>query len=264
MRSNVSRISAISTLLLLSACGYATQTTSGRDWLADHLPQTVDLDPGNIDQAVRDAAAVEPNLRFPARIGIARLDHGQLTALPPDEAKAWSDAEGRLGVAFGEFVPVSPLIAAMVEPSVDPDERANLARRAIDTVRIASARQHLDAVLIYETDATADTKSNPLSLAEWTLIGAFVVPTENVRAEGIAQAILVDVRNGYPYGTVQASADDTTASVRFERDETRIAMKDRVRVAAVAKLSGEAEAMMRKLQPELAALDKKQPSPAAR
>jgi hypothetical protein len=180
-----------------------------------------------------------------------------LTALPPDEAKAWSEAAGRLGAGYGEFVPVSPLIAAMLEPSIDPRERVSLAHHAIDNVRLASARQHLDAVLVYETDSTADAKSNPLSLAEWTLIGAFIVPSQNVRAEGVAQAILLDVRNGYPYGTVQASVDDTSVSVRFETDENSNAMKDRVRVGAVAKLSVEAEAMMRKLQPELAALDKK-------
>jgi hypothetical protein len=255
MRSKIATLSVISTFLLLAACDYTTQTTSGRDWLAAHPPQTVDLTLGNIDQAVRDAAAVEPTLRFPARIGIARLDHARLTAIPPDEARAWTDAAGRLGGAYGEFVPVSPLVAAMVRPPHDSD--VDPARVAIDDVRIAAARQHLDAVLIYETDATENTKDNPLSLAEWTLIGAFIVPTESVRAEGIAQAILLDVRNGYPYGTVQASADDTTATVRFGSGQTRMAMRDRVRVGAVLKLTTEAEAMMRKLQPELAALDKR-------
>jgi hypothetical protein len=259
MRSVLSKISALCALSLLCACSYATQTTSGKDWLAANPPQSVNMNPGDIDQAVRDAAAVEPTLRFPARIGIARLQYARLTAIPPDEAKAWADAAGRLGEAYGEFVPISPLVAAMVKP--DFDRNADRARVAIDNVRLAAARQHLDAVLIYETDATDDTKANPLSLAEWTLIGALVLPTENVRAEGVAQAILIDVRNGYPYGTVQASVDDATASVRFETGETRIAMRDRVRIGAVDKLTGEAEAMMRKLRPELAALDRKTPKP---
>ena len=271
MRSTVLKISAASAVLALTACGdYATQTTSGKAWLAAKPPQSVDMTPGNIDQAVRDAAAVEPILRFPARIGIARLDHARLTAVPADEAKAWEETAKRLGGDFGEFVPVSPLVAAMVAPApadpapawrnlYAPDLGVAYAQRAIEDIRLAAARQHLDAVLIYETDATDDTKSNPLSLAEWTLIGAFVIPTENVRAEGIAQAILLDVRNGYPYGTVQDSADDAAATARFETGETRTALRDRVRVAAVAKLATDAEAMMRKLRPELAALDKKVP-----
>ena len=73
-------------------------------------------------------------------------------------------------------------------------------------IRLAGARQHLDAVLIYEVDATADSKNNPLSLADWTIIGAFVLPSQDVKAQGVAQAILLDVRNGYHYGSVQAVA----------------------------------------------------------
>ena len=261
MRSKLLKISAASAVLALAACGdYATQTTSGKAWLAAKPPQSVDMTPGNIDQAVRDAAAVEPILRFPARIGIARLDHWTLTAIPEEEAKAWTGAAQHLGGDFGEFVPISPLISAMLTPPFDPEMRIDLARRSIENIRLAAARQHLDAVLVYEADATDDTKSNPLSPAEWTLIGAFVVPTENVRAEGIAQAILLDVRNGYAYGTVQDNVDDTEAAVRFETGETRTALRDRVRTAAVAKLATDAEAMMRKLRPELAALDRKQPS----
>ena len=90
MRAAISKISACSALLLLCACETTTQATSGRDWLAAHPPQSVDMSPGNIDQAVRDTAAVEPILRFPAKIGIARLEHGQLSAIPPDEGKAWT------------------------------------------------------------------------------------------------------------------------------------------------------------------------------
>jgi hypothetical protein len=258
MRSAISKISAFSALLLLCACESTTQATSGRDWLAAHPPQSVDMTPGNIDQAVRDAAAVEPILRFPAKIGIARLEHGQLSAIPSDEGKAWTETVTHLGGSFGEFVPISPFIAAMLEPARDyRDPQINGTRRAVEDIRLAAARQHLDAVLIYETDATDNMKSNPLSLAEWTLIGAFVLPSENVRAEGIAQAILLDVRNGYPYGTLQASVDDTTSAARFDRDEARVSMKDKVRVGAVEKLTSETEAMIRKLQPQLAALDKK-------
>jgi len=258
MRSNISRLSAISALLLLTACDHLTQTTSGNDWLAAHPPQTVDMTPGNIDQAVRDAAAVEPLLRFPARIGIARLNGWQLSTIPPDEAKVWTDVAQHLGDKFGTFVPVSPFVVAMLEPARNPQVITSEARQTIETIRIAAARQHLDAVLIYEADATTNTKSNSLSLAEWTLIGAFVVPTENVRADGTAQAILLDVRNAYPYGTVQTSADDTASTVRFERDEASVAVRGKVRLSVVAKLAAESEVMMRKLQPELAALDKKQ------
>jgi hypothetical protein len=251
--------------LMLSACSYMTQTTSGRDWLAAYpAARTADAKAGDIDAEVRQVAAVEPTLRFPARIGLVRIGQAAPYSFaaeiePPtaDEAKMWNEVAGRLGGGYGEFVPVSPLIAAMLMPNEQPASRETGTRRTIEEIRLAAARQHLDAVLVYEVDGTADAAGNPLSLAEWTLIGAFVLPTENVKAVGVAQAMLIDVRNGYPYGTVQASADDKQISTRIGQRETESKLREAVMDSAVEKLGGETEAMLRKLKPELAALDVK-------
>jgi len=254
--SATSKILVLGLAAMLTACETHTQTTSGRDWLAAY-PKTkagaASVD--GIDAQVRSVAAVEPTLRFPARIGIARLDRSGLAAVPPEEAAHWTQATTRLGPAFGEFVPISPMIASMVEVPLPNESRTDLTRHTIDTIRLAAARQHVDAVLIYEVDGTADSKNNPLSLGEWTLIGAFVLPSQDVKAVGVAQAMLLDVRNGYPYGTIQSSADDASRSTRIESRETGSRLREEVMANAVAKLTGEAEEMIRKLKPELAALD---------
>jgi hypothetical protein len=253
-----SRLAVLSSLLLLAACEATTQTTSGRDWLAaTPKPKTVDLSPGNIDAAVRDAANVEPTLRFPARIGIARLDRGMLSPIPASDAKAWDAAAARLGEAYGDFVPVSPVVEAMVAPWRPNDWRVSDMRDSIDTIRLASARQHLDAVIVYETNSSSEAKSGALSFAEWTLIGAAVLPTERVQAHATAQATLIDVRNGYPYGTVQAAMDDNTSAARFETGDTGEALRDQVRTAAVSDLASQTEGMMRNLRHDLALLDRK-------
>lgn len=245
--------------LLLCGCSAYTQTTSGQDWLRPYQT-TPATGPDDIDAKVRQAGAVEPTLRFPARIGIARISNERwqaaLQPVPEQEAAAWIAAKERLGAGFGEFVPISPLIAAMVEPStpVSPTHRVEAARHLMNTIRIAAARQHLDAVLIYEVAATADQKSNPLKFADWTLIGAFVLPSQNIKAVGVAQAMLIDVRNGYPYGQVTSSVDDGTASTLFYASETRTALNQKVADAAVAKLASESEGMIRRLRIELAAL----------
>lgn len=256
-RSVTSIFMMLGSVILLGACSFDTQTTSGRDWLAA-APQSKNTagPSGGIDAQVRSVAAVEPTLRFPARIGIARVDRGGLAAMPADEAEHWTKTAADLGPGFGEFVPVSPMIAAMVEqPPFIEGDRTSVERHTIDTIRLAAARQHLDAVLIYEVDGTADAKNNGLSLAEWTLIGAFVLPSQDVKAVGVAQAMLIDVRNGYPYGTVRSSSDDKCASTRIESRDTGERLREKVMVDAVAKLTGEAETMMRELKPELAALD---------
>jgi hypothetical protein len=255
-RSVMSTLVILGSVAILGACSVDTQTTSGRDWLAAYpKAKTATADPDDIDAQVRSVAAVEPTLRFPARIGIARLDRGGLSPLPADEAEHWTKAAYDLGPGFGEFVPISPMIATMVEQPFAGGDRRAFVKHTIDTVRLAAARQHLDAVLIYEVDGTADAKNNGLSLAEWTLIGAFVLPSQDVKAVGVAQAMLIDVRNGYPYGTIRSNSDDNSASTRIDSRDTSERLREKVMAAAVEKLTGEAETMMRELKPELAALD---------
>lgn len=255
-------IAAAGCIAVLTACSYTTQTTSGREWLgAVQMPAGKPGTGTDIDAQVRRVAAVEPTLRFPARIGIARMvkgpyDGGSLAAPTGAEGEAWLKAAQNLGPEFGEFVPVSPLIAAMVAPG---QTRATgwtpPAQRVIEAARLAAARQHLDAIILYEVDATADSKNNPLSIADWTLIGAFILPSQDVKAQGVASAILLDVRNGYHYGTVQATADDKGLSARFSTRDAEAELSARVSQAVVVKLAGETEAMLRKLRPQLAALD---------
>lgn len=263
----------------LAGCSAYTQTTSGRDWLAAYPPAPAAARAGgdDIDARVRQAAAVEPTLRFPARIGIARvgvvsrdtrfngMTQPGLVSIPQGEAQAWAGLAAKLGAPFGDFVPISPLIAAMVENDDGTGPAANRvaqARHLIDTIRLAAARQHLDAVLVYETDATADAHSNPLSLADWTLIGAFILPSQDIKAVGVAQATLIDVRNGYPYGQVTATVDDKTQAIRFHMNEAQEVLSRKVADAAVDKLADETEGMFRKLQLDLAARDT--PHPATR
>ncbi len=110
-------------------------------------------------------------------------------ALLADEAKSLGRAaQYRLGPGFGQFVPISPMIASMVEENIPANQMLDqmaAARHLIETIRLAAARQHLDAVLVYEVDATADARSNPLSIGEWTLIGSFILPSQDVKAVGV-------------------------------------------------------------------------------
>jgi hypothetical protein len=247
--------------LLLCGCSAYTQATSGQDWLAGYgtARPAASSSPDDIDSRVRQAGAIEPTLHFPARIGIARIGQarwqGQLIAVPEAEAAAWVAARDRLGPGFGEFVPLSPLVAAMMEPDIKagPNDRTATTRHLVDTIRLAAARQHLDAVLVYEVDATADQKSNPLRFADWTVIGAFIVPSRDVKAVGVAQAMLIDVRNGYPYGQVTSNVDDKALTAAFYSGEAKEALSKKVEDAAVVKLTGESEGMMRKLKAELEA-----------
>lgn len=197
--------------MLLTACESYVQSTSGEDYLARYDGSyTPTAGTGSdVDADVRKIAAVEPDIRFPARIGLARIENGQLISVPADEAYIWQELAADLGPLYGEFVPVSPLIANMVRPSTELSKNRHWRdpANAIADIRRGAARQHIDYVLAYEVGSSTAEKANALALADLTVIGMFVLPSRTVDVEASASGILLDVRNGYPYATVTAHAE---------------------------------------------------------
>ncbi|MEO3428094.1 hypothetical protein AAFN88_04505 [Pelagibius sp. CAU 1746] len=257
---------------LLAGCANQIQTTSGTRYLDGYGTPAAASGPeaapagayagpaGSVDAEIAAAANVEPQLRFPARLGLARIDRGGLVPVPAAEAAAWRGLAERLGSGYGEFVPISPLISALATPAeraVDQRDggrtyRSGLAE-TVRRIRLGAARQHVDAVLIYETFGSSEGTDNVLAITKVALIG-FFLPTEDVKAEGAAQAVLVDVRNGYTYGT--ASATSAQPSYRLTTSGNSSAVQAQARgeaeVRAVENLTGEVEAMVRDLRLALA------------
>lgn len=153
-------------LITAIACSNALQTSSGAAFLADRGPIG--------DNAVMAAVAGEPNLHFPAKIGIARIIGGDITAQPQTERDIFI-ASRPTPDPLGEFVQASPMIAQTI-PDVTPN---TVIRRA----QLTAARQHLDYVLIYTLTREG---------------GGF-------GAMGRAEAVLRDVRSGYIYATASTS-----------------------------------------------------------
>lgn len=240
-------------VMFTAACSYSVQTTSGADYLSEY-PESGYAGNAEFDQQLRDAASVEPLLRFPARIGLARIDRGELSPVPAAEAEAWVAATERLGPTFGEFVPVNLLVATMLSPPTERGQRSSRvdrARQAVETIRLGAARQHLDAVLIYETSGVGSSRENVFSLADWIGIGIFMLPGRSVDTTAFATALLVDVRNGYPYGTADAVVDREAMASAWAADAVRADTMDEARTAAALSLVDEVERMMAELKEEL-------------
>ncbi|OIN85464.1 MAG: hypothetical protein AUJ12_09125 [Alphaproteobacteria bacterium CG1_02_46_17] len=161
----------------------------------------------SIDQIVREVAAVEPVLKFPARIGLARIDGGSLTNLTQDDANAWKEMQNKLGSSFGEFIAINPLVAKMVQGYVNDRGYGYRVQSVIDNIRLAAARQHLDAVLIYEVMSKENRSTNILAVANMSIIGGYILPSKSAEVEGLGNAILIDVIQGYPYGTMHTIVD---------------------------------------------------------
>lgn len=230
--------------LAVSACTHTSQFTSGQAYL-DKYQHPAYAAKTTIDQDVREIAAIEPRLEFPARIGLARIQSGTLTSIPADEVAAWQSLAEDLGAAYGEFVPVSPLVAAMVaEPLV---EGVSPAKRVVDEVRRGSARQHLDYVLIYEINHMSDKTSNTLRVTDLSILGLYVMPSRKVKVDATASAILIDVRNGYPYGTATAFAEEARSVTVAGARSTKSKIMDRSRLQAVENLTHDVYAIFEDL-----------------
>jgi len=239
--------------LLLIGCSTATQITSGRDYLSRYSPEVLAQmqdheQSGSINSQVHKIANIEPDLQFPARIGIARIERGRLSVAPQEEMQVWADLADKFGPKFGQFVPVSPLIANMVRPETSQKSQVNV----INDIRRGAARQHIDYVLTYEVINTSSDTSNALSIADISIIGLFILPSRNIKVEATASAILLDVRNGYPYGTASGFADKAAIARLVYSGSTVNNLTSKAQLASVVSLGEEVEIMFQQLLIELA------------
>lgn len=233
--------------LMLSACA-TTQMTSGAVYKARTVASNY-VSASTIDAEIAEIAAVEPNLVFPARIGIAFVRHGQLQTLPSDHMSSWSPLVDKLQPEYGTIVPISPLITQMVTPSAAQNSRVD----TINNIRRGAARQHVDYVLIYEVAQTGqDKRSNALSVTDLSVIGLFIIPSRNLEVEATASAIFLDVRNGYPYGTATGLATKDGLTTASRAGSKRRALQDRAEMAAVEALAGDVGLMVDALIKDLA------------
>lgn len=169
----------------------------------------------DLDQRAAAAAAACPHLTFPARIGVARIEGGAVTSIPADEWTAWRALRDQMQATLGELRPVSPIVAQ----SLTTAPVSSTPHDAITNLRLAAAREQLDAILLYEISATQVLKGTELALLDATIIGAWWFPTHKSHAAAHASATLIDVRSGLAYGSAIGNASDVSSATRLGSGE---------------------------------------------
>ncbi|RVU38801.1 hypothetical protein EOI86_05905 [Hwanghaeella grinnelliae] len=238
----------------LSGCTtHAVQTSSGADYLSQY--ETTAITDGTsgastFDGMLREAAAVEPTLQFPAHIGLARLRDGKLTEIPEAEFKVWAELADKYRL-LGRFSALDPLIADFTAHTLGLDSGYGVAN-TVKKVRLGAARQHMDAILVYEVDVEAKKENTALAFLDLTIIGGAVLPTRSMQVTGSAKALLIGVRNGYPYGTANAQTKFEKLSTSWGSDAYRYRISDEATQKIVIDLIPHVEDMFMELQPALA------------
>lgn len=244
---------------LIAACTNDVQTSSGRDYLSRYetvgSPNSGTSVSHFSDEAIRKAANVEPIIKFPATFGLARIVNGSLSHIPSEEAALWAELAEKKS-ALGRFVAINPLIAEFTAAAT---RGAGKYKRNIQgpgeivqTIRLGAARQHVDAVLIYEVGARARNSTTALGFADLTIIGGFFLPTRSIDAQGIAQALLLDVRNGYPYGTANAESDLSELWTSWGAYDRQEELQNKAARKVVENLMPEVDEMLDKLVLQMA------------
>ncbi len=252
------RLSVAAPTLLLGGClASSVQTSSGSDYLA-RTPITGALHgpsapTENLDEAVRRAAAVEPTAHFPMKICLARIDRGGLSEPPPEEMALWASLGDKLGPSVGEFAILNPLIASFAATAYTHPANETMATRLVADIRLGAAREHCDTAFIYEPRAAGKLNDTPLQLLNWTIVGYFIVPSTGVQADGTAEALLVDVRTGYPYAQLTGASHNETFTAGNTRSDAMRNHEESARLSAIADLIKHVPETLETLRTRLAA-----------
>ncbi|MFN7902570.1 MAG: hypothetical protein ACK5O1_07075 [Holosporales bacterium] len=243
------RFSILMCLLLLSACATSVQKSSGDDYLSKYstLKQTSATDnkassnrPITFNEMLVKAASIEPTLTFPARIGLVRLDslgpYAKITAIPPEELALWEAQAKQVGPAYGTFIPLDPLsasfaVAAATENRAPRQDNIDTSL-AVNKVRLAAARQHLDAVILYGFDYDIEERS--FWLINLLTLGS--LPTQSLTGRTQVTVMFIDVLQGYSYGYATEFTDKSKMTSLSTNKENIADLKKEGNIAAVEKI----------------------------
>ena len=105
----------------------------------------------------------------------------------------------------------------------------------LKALRLAAARAHADALLLYSTEAGYEREPNALAALYITVVGAFLVPGTDAAATAVSKAVLIDVRTGYIYRVFEAYGESTRVVPIASVDDE--AMEFEARKQALTKLA---------------------------
>jgi hypothetical protein len=226
------------------------QTTSGRAYLAkykdisNNSTNSFSSSEQDFQKELIAVASVEPILQFLAKIGIVRIHEGYLSTIPPEEIAIFEQYRNKVDKDLGAIVPFSLIVSDTVGEQYD--DPIYLMRK----IRLTAARQHMDAVLVYETTSQSNRESNLLdNLGDLILIGDYVLPSQKITASGQVSAVLIDVMQAYPYGQVYATTKNNVSySTTNRQNDALDETKREQNIQAVKEITPKVIAMLKNLK----------------
>lgn len=223
--------------LLFGACASGFDRGALRERLAGE-PAEVD------DEAIREALALSPQLRFPFRMAVKVL------APEPPGYVDWSRhpaLEWTGGDREALLAGLAPLVEEGIVSEVAFVSGVYPVAEDLKSLRLAAAEQGADAILVVRGAAQVDRYVNPLAVLNLLIVPMYVVPASHRDALVMIEGGLWDVRNGYLYAGASAEGEGARVAPTAVI-ETEWAIED-AREAALAAFAGEIVARIRRLRP---------------
>jgi len=197
----------------------------------------------DLDQRAAAAASARPSFSLPARIGIARMEHGVITPIPPEEWTIWQALRQQMSPTIGELSPVTAIVAQ----SLTTGGLSRTPHDAITNLRLAAAREQLDIILLYDVSTVHTLERTEASFLDITIVGAWAFPTHKSHATAHASATLIDVRSGLSCGSAIGNAADVCSAALLGSEEKLHRQRALVMRRAVTSLSTEVGGLMNRL-----------------
>lgn len=239
---------------ILAGCnssGLSPRETRGHDYAtyASALPETASYALGMYQPAASgtaDSTSAPAQLTMPATIAVAqvgelappssmldRLRHhldtfASVQAIPGIESPRYGDSRTAASPYFhGHFRSTCP--PADSDTSWTRTQDRQNARDQIQRMRALAHEVGAKYLFLYGGLVDRSTTTTPLTLANLTIVGMFVVPSEKIEARATAAGSLIDVETGRVILVASADAQKQTLSPSIARDGDEIKLLSSLR-----------------------------------
>lgn len=186
-------------LLALSPLTSCMTSLPAREPLFDHLEGPgLELTYG---LELEEVQALAPSTPDALRVGVLPpIEHPDSAAAP--RRPAWDKAERAALRAWGDRMRDEGKLAELVFlPALIFDETLPAdGQSRFEAVQRAAALGDLDAVLVVHGRSALERDENAWSLLDLTIVGNWIFPGQEARADAIVETLLVDARTKYVYG----------------------------------------------------------------
>ena len=191
------RTSIWAQLLILVAASVVFAACSARGFDRGQMRQDLGDEPRAVtDQDIKTALAQQPQLKFPFKLAV-ELRSGECYEC----GDAWREEDKQEIMSWGQQLKQSGMVSDMF---LVPDV---FAKKDLKDIRLAAAQQGADAVLVVRSVDGTDEYLNPASFLYITILGAWIVPGNDVDALVMLRGAMWDVGNSYLYVTVESEGE---------------------------------------------------------